>query len=507
MSTADWSDGGVGAARGLASWTMFGGAHFGGAHDAASKALGQSVARLLGTEQGLESGLQEIMAAAAARLGAGSWPHAAVADGTAATEGLRATIAALGDEIKATTAGLGAFAMPADLLRAFRSASDARRSLLGDVNLLGAFGAAQLEARSSLASTAEALRAATAGAGTPWTSAKSARDAMAAAFAPLGLSSRVSPDAIRALFGDAATGSSLAARYADMAQEARDGWGRYARIAAETQEIGIALRDHGRDIRQMFERQAAEMVAPLKALREIPGMFTGIGDALEELRARLRSRDELRRGRRHMVRRAKRLGQAGWTMPLELAPVEIDRVLADGRRGRRASVDRWFVDHYEERLDAVAERLRKSPRLRRWRRSLHACLFAYRSRKYALVIPTALAVLEGIVTEFVGLSGRETMKHDTWTKRVPKPRSRILFDVESWYSAGSFLAAVWAWVPFWGERPAGLNRHLVLHGRVPGMGRRADALRLLVGIGFIAELMDELAIFLKARRRRRRRPS
>jgi hypothetical protein len=76
-----------------------------------------------------------------------------------------------------------------------------------------------------------------------------------------------------------------------------------------------------------------------------------------------------------------------------------------------------------------------------------------------------------------------------------------------WCAVAAFLESLWSRCEFDGPAPGSLNRHWVLHGRRPEVGGRADALRLLAAVDFIAEAahsVESLAKSLKRKQRKRR---
>jgi hypothetical protein len=56
-----------------------------------------------------------------------------------------------------------------------------------------------------------------------------------------------------------------------------------------------------------------------------------------------------------------------------------------------------------------------------------------------------------------------------------------------WCAVAAFLEGLWTRHDFDQPAPGGLNRHWVLHGRRPQVGGKADALRLLAAVDFIAD--------------------
>ena len=137
-------------------------------------------------------------------------------------------------------------------------------------------------------------------------------------------------------------------------------------------------------------------------------------------------------------------------------------------------------------------RLIKRKRLATWRALLREGLWAYRRKRYRLVVPAMLATIEGLVCEITGTIREKGMNaHVNWDKRSTKPPEGFLVHVH-WCAATSFLGGLWSRSDFGGPQPDGLNRHWVLHGRHPQIGGRADALRLLAAVDFIADAADRI---------------
>lgn len=195
-----------------------------------------------------------------------------------------------------------------------------------------------------------------------------------------------------------------------------------------------------------------------------------------------------------MLRDAESLAKAGWTFSPDMSVAEISELAA--RVGDPAAIDEWFVGYYDaergKQFRLLSSRLIKRKRLATWRALLREGLWAYRRKRYRLVVPAMLATIEGLVCEITGTIREKGMNaHVNWDKRSTKPPEGFLVHIH-WCAVTAFLGGLWSRSDFGGPQPDGLNRHWVVHGRHPQIGGRADALRLLAAVDFIADAADRI---------------
>jgi len=182
---------------------------------------------------------------------------------------------------------------------------------------------------------------------------------------------------------------------------------------------------------------------------------------------------------------ARRLARFGWTLPMWATPSDM---LIVARTTSARSLDTYFLRMYSDpnsyQYRSLVQTLRQSPQLRPWRAVLREVLRAYDRRLYRVVIPTALAVLEGALVNAVDQSKRRTDPK----KLAANEHAQASPGIESlaWASIDEFAARLYEYRAFQGRAPRRLNRHWVHHGRMPPRGSRADALRLLHALHTIA---------------------
>lgn len=221
--------------------------------------------------------------------------------------------------------------------------------------------------------------------------------------------------------------------------------------------------------------------------------------------------EQMRKGFERFVRAAEALAKAGWTFPKEMTIREVVELAEDpggGGSPDARKLDEWFLEYYaceggrEHR--ALTVRLLKSTRLASWRAPLRECLCAYKHGLYRVVVPTLFSVIEGLVCEITGAIREKAVKPSIhWKGRTVKPPSGGILEAQ-WCAVLALLELLWQRYEFNEPPPGSLNRHWTVHGRRPHVGDRADALRLLAAVDFIADAacIERLATRIRPKGRR-----
>jgi len=188
-------------------------------------------------------------------------------------------------------------------------------------------------------------------------------------------------------------------------------------------------------------------------------------------------RDEYQRRQAREEQIALALARLGWITPIWIRPGEAEALLGGGDPGE---VDAAFIEYYTGEGFARYERLMAElPRAAggQWQSLIRQMDAAYRRDDFAILIPAAFVVLEGVLTrgQDVGPNLREVVRN-----RVPDPQvggyslHRVM-----WLAANELVEGLYGRHEFNGEPPPMLNRHWILHGRAPSEWSQADSLRLL----------------------------
>lgn len=245
-----------------------------------------------------------------------------------------------------------------------------------------------------------------------------------------------------------------------------------------------------------FGRLSADAQAQMSMFRDLGPTLARVLELQQSFLRGLKLPDleALREGQQRLLRDAESLAKAGWTFSPDMSPAEIFELAK--RANKPAAIDEWFVGYYDaergQKFRALASRLTKRKRLGTWRALLREALWAYRRKRYRLVVPAMLATIEGLVCEVTGtIQEKGVNAHVNWDKRSSKPPEGFFVHVQ-WCATTAFLAGLWSRSDFGGPQPDNLNRHWVLHGRHPEIGGRADALRLLAAVDFIADAADRI---------------
>ena len=183
------------------------------------------------------------------------------------------------------------------------------------------------------------------------------------------------------------------------------------------------------------------------------------------------------------------LGKNGWTMPLWADPRIVSKL-----RNASGDIDKAFVSWYtaddNKRLRELWNRLRNSKGLGRWRTVIEQTIASYLERRYAVVVPCLLIVIEGAVAHGA----------DDLCKPVTNPKSSARnkrLKTEGgmrrliWISIQSFLEPIFGTASFSESCPIKLNRHWVLHGRdTKAWGLRRESVRLFHALDTISTTVD-----------------
>jgi hypothetical protein len=177
-----------------------------------------------------------------------------------------------------------------------------------------------------------------------------------------------------------------------------------------------------------------------------------------------------------MIESARELGERGWTIPVEIPPVRIARLV---RSVAPEDTDEVFVEMYSvnqsQGFEVLAEDILKNTELERWKPLVAQSISAYRRDEFLIVVPALLSAYEGALAAVVDrpndtrpptLANNELNEAETNLERV------------AWTSIVAFTNTVFKSSTFAGDRPNLLNRHWVLHGRDSPTWSRADCLRL-----------------------------
>ncbi|MHB8150023.1 MAG: hypothetical protein ACYDIB_07655 [Desulfobulbia bacterium] len=183
------------------------------------------------------------------------------------------------------------------------------------------------------------------------------------------------------------------------------------------------------------------------------------------------------------------LGENGWTIPLWADPGIVSRL-----RNASGDIDKAFVHWYtaddNKRLKELWKRLRNSKGLCRWGEVIEQTIDSYLDRRFAVVVPCLLIVLEGSVAH-----GADDLRKLVSNPKKSATRKREETEVGMrrliWISIESFITQIFGKAPFSENRPIKLNRHWVLHGRdTKAWGLPRESIRLFHAIDTISTTVD-----------------
>jgi hypothetical protein len=189
------------------------------------------------------------------------------------------------------------------------------------------------------------------------------------------------------------------------------------------------------------------------------------------------------------------LAKAGWLFPGSLTPREVVD-LAELLIGKGVDeVDRWFIEYYSEKecreFATLETELVSLKSLEPFHPLLGDATWAYRQGRYGLVVPSALVALEGTVSRLTDFTLTGETRPDRMLKHKETTVDRECISFVGRSSIVAFLGALWRRAAFSEDPPEVLNRHWILHGRLPSFGSQANALRLLVALLGVGEHFED----------------
>lgn len=182
------------------------------------------------------------------------------------------------------------------------------------------------------------------------------------------------------------------------------------------------------------------------------------------------------------------LGKNGWTVPMWSSPDIVTKL-----RNAPGGIDKAFVSYYtkdnNKRLKEVWKRLRNSKGLSRWRKVIEQTIDSYLDRRYAVVVPCLLIILEGSIAD--GASDLQNWPNPKGSARRKREHTEGGMRRLIWISIEAFIEPIFGNAPFSARRPIVLNRHWVLHGRdTKAWGLRRESIRLFHALDTVSTTVD-----------------
>lgn len=232
--------------------------------------------------------------------------------------------------------------------------------------------------------------------------------------------------------------------------------GQFGALSAETEKILTAISEFDRQWTVRLER----------SLKVIAASFDSAASKFED--------------------DARELGERGWTMPM-WGPIELVHDLAHlTAQELDAKLQRAYSLQRNKREKELLEGLIDKPALLHWRPLLSECIDVFRKRKYRVVVPSLLTVVEGSMASVIDFYSRKSPKYIA--AQAVRNRDPGVMRL-AWISVQAFVDKVFLNHDFSAPKPALINRHWICHGRdVPEWGR-IDCLRLFQALDTIAAII------------------
>ncbi len=198
--------------------------------------------------------------------------------------------------------------------------------------------------------------------------------------------------------------------------------------------------------------------------------------------------EELKQAASEIEVHARVVGERGWTVPT-WGPFGLVEYLA---QFSATEIDQGLLREYSKRRNAREKELLKDllqdDALLHWRPLLAECIDVYRRRKYRVVVPSLLTIVEGAVVSTLNLYSRRPGPKKVATQQASNQDPSMIR--AAWVSVEAFLSTVFADHDFSSSRPVSLNRHWVLHGRDRPEWGRIECLRLFHALDTIAMVAE-----------------
>lgn len=218
----------------------------------------------------------------------------------------------------------------------------------------------------------------------------------------------------------------------------------------------------------------------------VPPAFEQLAKHLEEIQhqvAKTLSRvdwQSIAEGLKQFPNEAKRIGDAGWTIPMWGTPADVSHIL---QAASERDIDGVFLDYYEadggehyRQLKSYLVSTRQS--LTRWRPLIEQCFKAFEHDLYLVIVPAMITVVEGSIAEIGGQDAWRSTDSRKTARNLLARFPRDSFRHAIWSSVVAFVSHLFTGHSFTNECPPRINRHWILHGRDSPSWTKADCLRL-----------------------------
>ena len=193
---------------------------------------------------------------------------------------------------------------------------------------------------------------------------------------------------------------------------------------------------------------------------------------------------------RQMDLHADRLGELGWTYPMNLSFPQLSEIiqLEDAEK-----IDAEFVGFYAynngENFAELIQEIMESEYLTPWMSMLKECVESHQDGRFVVSATCLISVLEGAITKSYGGRLKQSQLAKFFNERIQEAGEDRMQAV-MWKSIGAFVRQLFAYSDFSGDVPARINRHWILHGKVVPAGKEADSLRLFQAIHTVSVFYD-----------------
>jgi len=240
--------------------------------------------------------------------------------------------------------------------------------------------------------------------------------------------------------------------------------------------VVLALLDHVRNAGLNAQRSAEQM------LEEVRRNITSLNEQI------LKANADYEKVETEAFELLKRGGWLG--MERHLTGPQVRSVLqianTSGESAAHDALGRYFSANDCALLEAMTEEWLVIPYLRDREAIIRDAMSAHRARHYTLTVPSLLPFAEGLSAEIIrNPAGQNVVKAVAreWRSREQEPWTELYLDV--------VLHVIYKSYDFATDPAPYLNRHGILHGRVPDYASALNSMRVFLLIDCVANLWRE----------------
>jgi hypothetical protein len=198
---------------------------------------------------------------------------------------------------------------------------------------------------------------------------------------------------------------------------------------------------------------------------------------------------------RESVRDAsERLAALGWTLPMQLSPMDIIELAGAPIEEAEAVLVAFYTEDEFKALRRVRQEILARPALSDWKTLLDECFEVFEAGKHLVTVPALISTIEGVVARAANSSRKQSVSSkflaSICADKAKASASPSSIEALMWRSLQIFIEKLFQHAPFDKSRPPVINRHWILHGRDSSDWTIVDSLRLFCALETVDSLLE-----------------